>query len=834
MSGLTTCEQCPFRRNGGAKVGSKGPIDARVVLVGESPGVQELKLGLPFVGPSGEIVHRSLAEAGIDPAEVFFTNAMQCFPGYTDEKNEGSLALATQQCQHRLHNELYHSHRDMIIAMGNAAVWGITNDYSTKITQMRGVPRVTPFGYVIPTVHPSFLMRGGRGVSYRQYCSDLAYAQRLLLGGGPLKPPVVSYEVARNVMDLYRFRDQLIRLRDLHRRAGKQLVVAADIETGDFSPLKDGILCAGFATSPNYVFVVPEELVPYMGVLFLPDIRFAWHNGKFDIRFCHHHDIPEARVDEDTMLLNYALDETGGVHDLETVSSDYLNSPNWKAMIEKYLAGAKKKGGKKAATYRLVPRHELHQYMAFDIGNTKGVYNIIRSKVAEDKHLEKLYTKVLMPASRFLANVERNGIYLDREWTEGNGKYYDGLLEQHQARLDALTKPHNLVVNANSHVQVKELLFDVLRFKAPRGKRSSDKKVLEKLPRHPIIDTIRDIRNVKKSKGTYVKAALEKVHNDGKIHTTFKIHGTRTGRLSSEEPNLQNQPRLPRLRGQYIATPGRRLVEVDLNQAELRILACLSGDTALCRIYSTKGLGLHDEVRAAIWGHAKDWSSKQVEEYLRKFGLTHETRFDEHGKDLIIAEQKMRAKNVNFGVVYGITSAGLAEQADSTPQEAQSWLDAWAARFPEAWRFLEECGKAPLKGMTLVSPFGNKRRFGVIGKERMRNVQNEAKNFPMQGPASHCTLLAGIAIEARLRKEFEAWTVNLIHDALLNETPDDDETALQVAAVTKAMMEQVPIEWGFKRVPFIAEAKMGYRWGSLKEVSNLPPAPEVQSFRMAA
>src|SRR5690606_30311706 len=143
---------------------------------------------------------------------------------------------------------------------------------------------------------------------------------------------------------------------------------------------------------------------------------------------------------------------------------------------------------------------------------------------------------------------------------------------------------------------------------------------------------------------------VTKLHSDGRLHTTYGLHGTRTGRLNSSDPNVQNVPRNPQIRGQCVPTPGMRYIEVDLNQAELRALATLSGDPELCRIYLTAGMSLHDEVRAEIWGHPKDYSSGQLDYNLRKFGLTPDSRFDEHGKDLLIAEQKMRAKNVNFGV----------------------------------------------------------------------------------------------------------------------------------------------------------------------------------------
>ncbi len=277
-------------------------------------------------------------------------------------------------------------------------------------------------------------------------------------------------------------------------------------------------------------------------------------------------------------------------------------------------------------------------------------------------------------------------------------------------------------------------------------------------------------------------------------------------------------PRNPVIRGQYIAGPGRRFVEVDLNQAELRLLATLSGDPELCKIYLTAGMSLHDEVRADLFGYAKDWNEAQVKAYLAKFSLREEDRYDEHGKDLIVAEQKMRAKNVNFGIPYGITNVGLAEQIDDTPQEAQVYIDGWFKKFPLAGKFLQQCKDAPLNGQVMITNFGRKKRVGVVSNELLQGIQNESANFPMQGPASDCTLQAGIELEQTLREDYDSTVNNLIHDALLLEVPDNDEVAITVAKLVKVKMEEVPIKWGYKKVPFIADAKQGYRWGSLSEM----------------
>jgi DNA polymerase-1 len=560
------------------------------------------------------------------------------------------------------------------------------------------------------------------------------------------------------------------------------------------------------------------------------DVRFLWHNGQFDIKWFWHNGIPEARVDEDTILLSYSLDENGGIHGLEQVSSDWLNSPNWKAVIDSYLP-------KKDSSYELVPRDILHKYMAYDIGNTRADYDILRPRVAADPYLEKLYTRTLIPATNFLAKVESNGIFVDVERLRENQQWYDAEVKKAAAPIHELGKqfPGSKYTEKlpGSWQQIQRLLYDDLKIKPYKNKKSTDQKTLEQLPSHPAIAALRRHRKVAKERGTYVTSLANfrdkktgeynvfipgHLLPDGKVHSSLALFKTRTGRLASSDPNVQNVPRNPQIRGQYVASPGKRFIECDLNQAELRVLATISGDPELCRIYLTAGMSLHDEVRASIWGYPKDWSDKLLSDYLYKFRLTQETRYDENGKDLLLAEQKMRAKNVNFGTVYGITAAGLAEQCDCSVQEAQEMLNAWFKKFKLAGNYIQACKNAPLHGRTLITAFGRKKRPGIVSAELAQGIQNEFANFPEQSPASDITLHSGIELEPVLREQYDTRIVNLIHDALLLECPDDDNVAREVAALTCKTMSEVPKKWGFKKIPFLAEAKQGYRWGSLKDL----------------
>lgn len=806
MNCLTPCPDCPFH---GPKVGNKGDPTSPLIIVGESPGTQELKKKEPFVGPSGLVLDKALDQLHTveDP---YIINSMQCFPGYSSFKNEDTLKAGVNACRNRVVEEINKAPRKVILALGASALWSVTGNNSLKITQERGKLIKSPlaeFG-IIPSVHPAFLMRGGSGATFQQFMRDVKYALDLCGGSSPKKPPNVTWEVLQTKEDI----DKLVyKFNSLPSKTP----VASDIETSGFSFLSDRILSTGFAIDPEYVYVIPEHLIRFVAPLFENDLSFVWHNGKFDVKFLWEAGVNKARVDEDTMLMSYSIDETGGIHDLETVSSDWLNSPNWKKVLDEYLPN-------RSTSYEAIPKDILHKYMALDIGNTRALYDVLRPIILSDNNLNKLYTRTLIPASNFLARTEKRGIFVDLERISENKLKYAKEIEKYKEEIIEISRqfPDSGYTEklVGSPKQLSKLIYEDLGIKPYRNQKTTSKDVLEKLPDHPILTSLSKYRKVAKEESTYVRPAEEKIDKDKRVHSTFLLHGTKTGRLASRDPNLQNIPRNPQIRGQYIAAPGRRFIEVDLNQAELRMLACMSNDPVLCYIYETAGMSLHDEVRADIWGYAKDWTEALVQEYLRKFALSEATRFGAKGEDRIIEEQKMRAKAVNFGIVYGRTGPSIAEEFQIAVKEAQSWIDKWFAKFPKAKEYIDKCRHAPERGQVLITPFGNKRRFGVVGVERLDAIQNEASNFPPQSCASHCTLHAGIELEEELKDQYDSYVNNLIHDALLWDTPDDDEIAAKVSKRVIEVMEEIPRKWGFTRVPFIAEAKQGYRWGSLSKV----------------
>lgn len=832
-SHLTRCEGCP---HGFAKmVGSRGDPNSPFVIVGESPGSQEIREGAPFVGPSGKVLEHALAQLpdSYRPYNPLMLNAMQCFPG-TKTKDQSRIEAATHCCQKRLHDEIKKAPRRVILALGNPAVWSTTEQWGAKITQVRGrrfdTPGLAEQG-AVAAVHPAFLLRGGG--SFRQFMADVDFAARLGAFG------TKAYK--RHVLPQLHVAESADNIRWLHQQIRRQRFVASDIETGGwdgFDITRDRILCAGFCWDPSHVYMVPEHLIHLLGPIFsdTPNTRFIWHNGKFDIRFFHRLGIP-ARVDEDTMLLSYALDETKGIHDLEQLAGDILGFPDWKFMIKEYLQGKIKGRGlpNDNKTYADIPTNILHDYASRDISGTMQIFPIMREWVRSDPLLEKLYTRTLIPMSKYMARIEMKGMYADLEHIKKMDVKLSSKADQFEMEFNQYAIDSGFgALNVRSWKQLSAFLYDHLGLRDPRKPKrrpdSTDEDTLITLTKavgsdefaHPCIKVLLNYREVQKGLSTYVRAIPEHLGDDGRIHTSYLIHGTTTGRPASRNPNVLNIPRDPDLRGQLVAAPDHIYIEIDVNQAELRVLAELSRDPALVHIYTTPGApSIHKVTQTEMFGDPKSYDNKLWDFFRDKFSCADV--FDLQGnqiatwQDRTLEEQNMRAKCVNFGIVYGRTAPSIAEEFKMPVDEAQQWINAWFKKYAVAREFILSCRNAPLYGRNLITPFGRKRRFQIVNRERLNDIQNQAANFPEQSIAVDCVTHCGMDVQEMAFYEYDAYLVNSVYDSLMFELPNDQYKALELGARVLKRLGEIPKEWGLNLIPFKGDIKLGTRWGNLQK-----------------
>lgn len=817
------CAGCPY---GGTTVGTRGPEDSPFVIVGESPGSTELMKGYPFAGDSGELLEDTLREVGWDPEkdpQPYIINAVQCYP--RDKQN--TLDGAVMACHDRLFTQIGKYPRKVILSLGGGAGKSLTGDYSLKITQERGKLWPSPLSElgVVAAVHPAFLMRNG--TMFHAWKRDLAYAVALLKGTDPKaglwSPPMWNIIQTRDEYEA------------LVSRMDEAEFIAGDIETGGKHGAglhfqKGYIINLGITSNLSQgrmVDIIPGNIIweneDLTHRLLGNSAKWIWQNGKFDIKFFRYEGIHEARVDHDLMLASYTLNENKG-HGLDEIAWDWIGAPKHKDAVEVWFRenGIKKKDW----DYGLLPKDLLWKYAAYDISKTYHAFFAVYEAVCKDKHSSKLYHKVLIPASEFLTHMEMKGMHLDLERVAANDKYLLDLLgtdtfeedEEGNKLLDEDGKPiykykspstkiqeyawkhMGASINIGSPKQLQVLLYDKMKLGASGS--STDEDHLIKIQRrhdHPIAANLMQWRGLAKARNTYVKNAHTWPGLDNRVHVTYKLHATTTGRLSSSDPtNLQNWPRDPVIRGEFIPAPGKVFAEVDLNQAELRCLALMSGDPTLLHIYRTGAASIHHITSVALFG----------EQYTD--------------------DQKMRAKAVNFGIVYGRTAPSLAEEFDISVREAQAYIDAWMGRFPVAAKFIARCRAAPNEMRNLVTNFGRKKRWGVISFDNQRNSENESANFPHQSSAHDVTLLAGIECRPVIKAIWDADFVNEIHDALYLEVDENPEVHGPAIAYVQSVMTRLPPEWGLDMVPFIAEAKVGHRWGAKRNAREMGITDEAE------
>lgn len=646
-----------------------------------------------------------------------------------------------------------------------------------------------------------------------------------------------------------------------------------------YSPRIGQVLALSVSWDPLNAVVFSEGLLKSKGfrphlirLLTSPGPLWVGHNWKYDSSYLRHQLLaaqwPQAGalVDyHDTMLEHYVLDETKGTHDLEQLARDRLGAVDYKYIVKKYAVKANTAKDVEAEQgYESVPREVLYPYAALDTCHTFALHQQLCPQVHASKSLAKLYEQLLLPASRFLQKVQDYGLHVNKDYIDVIAKQLTDKLAEAQASLEAeVTREIDLYPLGRTARQNAEKgptdfgpLWDPDVYmksqwatkKRPEGFNPSNwrhtsfclyrligwtpmntnERTLRDLDQtgkdqsatfgykaknyargHPnrkqklnyaFIQALIDVRLAKHAYNMLVKGTRKYTEPDGRMHSTFNLQATETGRLSSTNPNLQNLPvpeaddALP-ARNVVGAPVGRVIMEADYSQVELRLLAHFSQDPGLIEVYR-EGRDLHTELSIAIWGERTfDADGHQVSGYTNY--------------------QRVRAKAVNFGIAYGRGAGSIAAEHDIPIEEAEEMRQAWFKRFAKAAEWLDELHKSPLKGRTVVSPFGRRRRFGVVSRDNYHELRNQSANFPMQSTASDLTLFSGMRLQDKWDREGrDAHVVCLVHDALVIECPEED--AAEVAAQVKQIMEDTPQRVLKPSIEFPVDVHIGRAWGTLK------------------
>jgi len=584
--------------------------------------------------------------------------------------------------------------------------------------------------------------------------------------------------------------------------------VAFDTETNSLDPMRCALVGFSLSVEPGKACYVPlmhsagapqgdllaapaetgPKLIPEKTALALlkpmledEGILKIGHNLKFDAQILSVRGIEIGPYD-DTMLLSYVLDSSANRHGMDELSELHLGV---KPIPYSEVCGT----GKNAITFDRVPLDKATAYAAEDADITLRLHRVLKPRLLAE-HMMTVYETMDRPLSAILRRMERTGIKVDRAELSNMSVEFGRRMEQLEREIHELAgEPFNV----GSPKQLGEILFE--RLNLPGGKKSgktgaytTDVSVLETLAQlHPLPQKVLDWRQISKLKSTYADALVEEINPaTGRVHTCYAMADTTTGRLASKDPNLQNIPIRTeegrRIRHAFIAEPGHLLMSADYSQIELRLVAHVANIEGLKQAFQD-GADIH-----AI-------TASQV------FGVPVE------GMDPMI---RRRAKAINFGIIYGISAFGLAQQLGISNGEAKQFIEAYFARFPEIRTYMESTRELARKTGRVTTLFG---RSCVINGINDKNpamkafAERAAINAPIQGGAADIIKRAMVRLPDALRAEkLSARMLLQVHDELVFEVPEAELEATR--AVVKRIMEGA----AHLSVPLLVEVGAAKNW----------------------
>ena len=539
---------------------------------------------------------------------------------------------------------------------------------------------------------------------------------------------------------------------------------AFDTETTSLDYSKAQIVGVSFAVTPGKAAYLPfghnypdapqqlnrEEILDKLRPLLEnPAQAKLGQNLKYDAHILANHGITLRGIAHDTMLESYVLNSTLTKHNMDDLAKEYLGVTT---ITYQDITGK----GVKQIPFQEVSLEQAGPYAAEDADITLQLHQTLITKLKAQPSLLKLYSEIEIPLLTVLTRIESNGVLIDNAMLSQQSLELAG----HIATLEQ--QSHDMaghVFNLGSPKQIHTILYDQQKLpilkKTPKGQPSTEESVLQELAlEYPLPKLILEHRSLSKLKSTYTDKLPQQVDDKtGRIHTSYHQAVAATGRLSSSDPNLQNIPIRSeegrKIRQAFIAPPGYKIVAADYSQIELRIMAHLSADAGLLKAFSA-GEDIHKATAAEVFGVALD----QVTTDLRR-----------------------SAKAINFGLIYGMSSFGLANQLGLTRGQAQSYIDLYFARYPGVKNYMDTIKEQAREQGYVETLFGRRLYLPEIKSKnaaRRQYAERTAINAPMQGTAADIIKLAMISTDQWLREENpDAKIIMQVHDELVFEVAED-------------------------------------------------------------
>jgi DNA polymerase-1 len=664
-------------------------------------------------------------------------------------------------------------------------------DWLPKARQLLTIKRDVPLAVSIPE-----LILRGDAAKQRQLYDRFGFKTWLkeVEGGAvpaapaPAPPTGLQRRKQRTILSEDELRDLLLKIE------AADLVGFDTLRDGD-DPLTARLVGLSFAFGDEAVYLplshdypgVPQQMDISTALALLKpwlereDCRKVGENAKLDAHALANHGVRLAGCLHDTLLESYVL-EVHEKHELGMLAQRYCG---WTMLSHEEVVG---KGAGRIA-FSSVEITRATEYAAGKTDCSLALHALLHPRIEADEKLNFVYSKIEMPVLPVLWRMERNGVLLDRQRLESQShELGKEILSLERKAYEAAGQPFNL----GSPKQIQEILFDrqklPVKKKTPSGQPSTDEDSLAELALdHPLPRLILEHRALSKLKSTYTDKLPRSINpRTGRVHTTYSQTTAVTGRLSSNEPNLQNIPIRTaagrRIRECFIAPPGAKIVSADYSQIELRIMAHLSGDANLRRAFA-EGEDVHRATAAEV------------------FGVPLSS---------VDSEQRRVAKVINFGLIYGMSSFGVAQNLGIDRSTAQTYVERYFARFPGSKRYMDETRASARELGYVETVFGRRLWLPELksgAPVRRQAAERAAINAPMQGTAADLIKLAMISVQKWLEESgLKSLLIMQVHDELVLEVPGTELGVIR-EKVPELMQSVYQLE-----VPLVVEVGVGDNW----------------------
>ena len=587
-------------------------------------------------------------------------------------------------------------------------------------------------------------------------------------------------------------------LNELIKSLNERSVISVDTETSSLNPQEAELIGISLSYADNNSFYIPlghkkikglkKDLVLNKLKLILedPSIKKVCQNTKYDYIILRNHGV-ELNPVEDTMLLSYTLDAGNNRHNMDTLSEIHLAH---KTISYKDLVGT----GKKQLNFSDIDLKSATEYAAEDADVTLRLYNILSERVAEEK-LDKIYEIFEKPMIKILSKLETNGIKVDDDYLKKLSKKFEIRLIKIEKDIYKISGKK---FNIGSPKQLGEVMYNDLKIaklkKTKKGSLATSAKILEDLALtgHKFPNLVLEWRRISKLKSTYTDALQEHISMKTKrVHTSFLLAATNTGRLASSDPNLQNIPIKTldgkEIRKAFIAEKNNILISADYNQIEMRILAEMADVKELKKAFKN-----NQDIHSLTASQVFDLPINKVSDDYRR-----------------------KAKAINFGIIYGITQYGLAKQISVSNVEALDFINSYFKKFPEIKDYMNTTIKTCRKQGYVTNIFGRRIHLRGINDKNfsVRSFQERAAiNAPIQGSAADIIRLAMIKIDKILEESNKAKMLLQIHDELIFECLTKDENQIK-KIIKETMISVSSSDHHMFSIPLEVSINSGNNWG---------------------